>query len=293
MAGVFSRSWDLTKTTLGVIRKDKELFAYSILSGFFSLAFLCIMFIPLLFVELRSFAISSNGLDALNIGFYFLVYFILFFIFTFFNFCIVYTAKKRFEGGNAKFFESIGFTLSKIHLVIFWSLLSASVSIVMKIIESFGRKRGKGINIIASIISWIIGTSWSLATIFTMPAIVYYQIGPFKAIGKSVQTLKKTWGESIIRYIGFGATEFILFFLGILVGAGLVFAGISINSISLIIVAVILVSIYFVFLISLFSIATMVFNTALFVYAETGRVPDGFNEDILKSAFKNTAIANN
>jgi len=44
--------------------------------------------------------------------------------------------------------------------------------------------------------------------------------------------------------------------------------------------------IYFVGLILLFGVANSVYNTALYVYAETGKVPGEYNEEQIKNAFK-------
>jgi len=131
----FSRSLAITKLSLDVIKKDKELLLFPVLSGIFSFLFIISLLFPTVIVGL----LSSSGKPAitgLGILLLFIVYFGLAFIATFFNVCIVYTTKKRFEGGNASFSESIKFAFSRIHLIFAWSLLSATVGLILRFIEN-------------------------------------------------------------------------------------------------------------------------------------------------------------
>ena len=54
---------------------------------------------------------------------------------------------------------------------------------------------------------------------------VYNNLGPLGAIKKSVQVLRKTWGESVIRYVGIGVVQMISIILAFLVGIVLFFIG--------------------------------------------------------------------
>ena len=47
MSNAFTRSWDVTKATFHVMRQDKELLAYPLLSGFFSSLFILVVFLPI------------------------------------------------------------------------------------------------------------------------------------------------------------------------------------------------------------------------------------------------------
>lgn len=59
------------------------------------------------------------------------------------------------------------------------------------------------------------------------------------AIKKSIETLKRTWGESLIRYFGLGAIEFLFFLLGIIVTFILFFVLAGLGPIGMIITIVI------------------------------------------------------
>lgn len=264
--GAFSRSWEITKLSFSVIKYDKELLAFPIISAIFSFAFIIAMIFPAIIAE------GTTGLDYLVL---FVVYLGLAFIATFFNVAVVYTAKTRFSGGNSKFVEALKFSLSKIHLIFFWALLSATVGLILKIIED---RAGS----FAAIISRIIGFLWSVAIIFVVPSMVYDNKSPFAAIKQSIFVLKKTWGENIIKVIGLGFVQTLFFFAGIIFFGLLTF--LMINTGFAVLIPIILAGIYFVLLFLVFSVANQIFNTALYVYANTGNVPSGFNSEVLNNA---------
>lgn len=279
MFKTFGRSWELTKLSFSVLMKDKELFAYPILSFFFSLIMLIIFIIPLAFTDLA----NSIGFDSFGMIGVFAFYFVMALIATFFNFCVVYTAKIRFEGGNAKFAGTIKYAFSKFLRIFQWSLVT---SIVKVIIYSL-RRNNKGITgLIMSAIAKIFELGWKISTVFAIPVIVYNNAGPFSAVKQSVLALKKTWGEQIIRYVGVNVVSNALTWIGILLGIGGTFLDFLIGGFNVanLIILWSLVIIYLTLVGITFSLVSSVFNTALFVYAQTGKVPNGFTKEHLQNA---------
>lgn len=281
MVGRFKRSWEITKLSFRVIRDDKELLAFPILSFIFSTILLAALVFPKVITSVLE---NSNlAFELLDYVIIFLTYFGLSFIATFFNVCTVYTVKKRFEGGNSKFSESIGYGFSKIHLIFLWSLVSATVGTILRIIENIGERLGSYGQIIVSILTAIIGMIWGIITIFVVPVMVYEGVGPFSAIKSSINTLKKTWGENLIRALGLGLIQILLIFFGIILG-GLLIVLLPFNITNLVIIGVV-VLIYIIGVSLVFNIANQVFNTALYVYAKTGQVPAGYSQEILENTF--------
>lgn len=283
MANVFSRSWDITKSSFSVIFKDKELLLFPILSGFFSLVFVLSMLFPSIIGKLITGAVPELGV--LEYALIFVSYLGLSFIATFFNCCVVYTAKKRFEGKESKFFEALGFAFSKIHLILMWSLLSATVGVILNLLDNLA-ERSKGIGkVILDLIVKGLGMAWSIVTIFVIPGLVYKNLSPFEAIKDSAKVLKKTWGESIVKYLGLGFIKGLLLAAGIVLFIISIFIAIPIGG--LVIVALVVAFIAYLVLLSLaFGIADSIFDTALYVYANTGKVPKLFTAEQMKEAFK-------
>lgn len=97
MANAFSRSWEVTKLSFGVIKKDKEILFFPILSGIFSLIFMIGILFPTVIAALWAYGSGVDSQLAWDTMYYlwlFLVYLGLAFIATFFNVCVVYTAKR-------------------------------------------------------------------------------------------------------------------------------------------------------------------------------------------------------
>src|SRR5690606_19984852 len=145
---------------------------------------------------------SGNDLDVISYILMAVAYFVLAFVATFFNVCVVYTTKVRFEGGNATFFESLKFAFGRIHLIAAWSAVSASVGLLMHAIDRLAQRIGGAGEIVLDLVRSLIGLAWSVGTVFVVPVMVHEGGGPFASIKQSVAALKKTWGESLIRHYG-------------------------------------------------------------------------------------------
>ncbi len=284
MSNAFSRSWEITKATFSVIKHDKELLLFPVLSMIFSLLFIVVLLLPTsVFLAIKG--EGASALVGIDFLFLFLLYLILAFVATFFNVCVVYTAKIRFEGGNATFGESIKFAFSKIRLIFYWSLISATVGLILRALENSAERFGQVGQILVKVLTGALGLIWSIITIFVIPVMVYEDIGPFDAIKKSALVIKKTWGESLIRHFGLGFVEMIFFILGLIVFSVLGMLAFSLGGIALIIV-IILGVIYLLGIVLIFGIANTIFNTALYFYANTGKIPGEFSKEEMDGAFK-------
>jgi hypothetical protein len=286
----FSRSWELTKVTFDVINKDRELLWFALLSFFFSTIFAVVMIVPTVLATLMNEGFSQDSLQLFEYVIIFITYFGLAFIATFFNVCVVYTTKVRFEGGNATFGESLKFALSRFWLIVQWSLLAATVGLLMRLLENFARRLGRPGQIVVGILIALIGMAWTIVTIFVVPVLVYEGLGPVDAVKKSIQVIKKTWGESLIKAIGLGLIQFLIM-LGIIIAAGLLTYGLSTMFEMKGLLIGIGIGVLLLLLVGLvFSVASTIFNTALYVYANNGQIASGFNEDIIKGSFKTKGI---
>jgi len=274
------RSWEITKLSFDVIKKDKELVLFPILGGIFSLLFVLALAFPIILTSFVPIGlIGSYFWIAL-----FLMCFGIVFISIFFNVATVHTVKKRFDGGNATFWESIRFALSRLHLIIAWSIISSIIGILLRLLENIAEKMGGLGEIVMKIIIGFLGLGWGLLSAFVIPGMVYKNIGPIDALKGSAHALKKTWGESLIKYYGLGLVQFIMILIGIIATIFLVIVTAAIPVLSIILGIIGIV--YIIAVITFFNIASSVFNTALYVYATTGKSPHGYKDEILRHAFE-------
>ncbi len=283
--GKFARSKEIAKKSFEIMKKEKELFAFPILSIIFSAIFILAISVPFLATSLLNELTPSFEFDVLFYSILFFMYLGLAFIATFFNVCTVYTAAQAFSNNNPTFKGTINYTLSKAHLILMWSIVSATVGLFLFLLERIAEK-SKGVGKVLLLVTrFIFGLAWGLATIFVIPVMVYKNLGPFAAIKESIKTLKKTWGEYIIKGIG----VFFIFFVYVFVGI-LIFIPIAILTFQIHIFAfalsVITLVIYITIVSIMFGIFEKIFDTALYVYAETGAEVGGFNKELLENAFK-------
>lgn len=279
----FSRSWEITKLTFSIMTKEKELFVFPILSALFSIIFIILLIFPTIIIVLLK---GNSVLWGAQWLLLFVIYFGLAFIAVFFNVCVVYTAASAFNKKGAYFWSTIKFALSRIHVIILWSLVSATVGLILRMIEGAARKaRGLG-GLFMSAIVWLVGMAWSIATIFVVQSLVYKDLKPFAAIKDSVIALKKTWGELLIKSIGIGIVQSLFVGLGLLIMIPLVVIGIFSGSPILVLIGVVLFILYIIPVSLFFSVANQIFNTALYVYAQRKVVVGPYTKEMMVNAFQ-------
>src|SRR5439155_17899383 len=100
-------------------------------------------------------------------------------------------------------------------LIAGWALLSATIGLILKIIESYNKKFGR-------FITGLLGAAWTIMTFLAVPVLVVENKGPIAALKESAALLKKTWGTQIMGNFAFGSIFFLLFLPGIF---ALMFAG--------------------------------------------------------------------
>jgi hypothetical protein len=171
-------------------------------------------------------------------------------------------------------------------VIVQWSLLSATVGLILRLLHNLASRLPRIGEIIAKIIIGLMGMTWSILTIFVVPVLVYEGLGPIDAIKKSIEALRKTWGENLIRAIGLGLIQ-VLVFIGIIAVAGAITYGLYAVSGGIGAAIGVAIGLGLMLLTGLiFAVANTVYSTALYVYANSNTVASGFNEDVVKGALK-------
>jgi hypothetical protein len=166
MIAAFTRSWQLTKLTFGVMHKDPELLVFPLLGGLFSLLWVAALGVPLIaFMFAGHGATRTASEEPIVYVVAGALYFGLAFVATFFNTCTVYTTKLRLEGGDASLGQSLRFALSRSTRIAGLSLLAAGVGLVLRIAERAGERSGGAGGLVLDAISGLFGLLWSVLTI--------------------------------------------------------------------------------------------------------------------------------
>ena len=275
-----SRSWDLVQASWGVLREDKELLLFPLISSIAMLAIVACFALPV---------IGIYGLDGLGHAFdgkttlaqytaAFLFYVVQYFVIFYFNAALVGAAMIRLDGGNPSLSDGLSIASSKLGSILGYALVAATVGMVLRMIQ-------ERVGFIGRIIVGMLGVGWTVATFLVVPVLVTRDVGPLDAVKESALLLKKTWGENVIGQAGMGFA-FGLIFMGV-VFCCIVVIGLAIASGSVaLIVAAAIVALLAVGVTGLVQAALAgIYSAALYRYATQGEGTPGFDSQAMKLAF--------
>jgi len=262
--GRIGRGWQLAKMSLRVIRKDKELLLFPLLSGLLTIVILASFFIG---------AVFTVGLDGIFGGssqwafwvFMVIFYFITFFLATFFNVAIIGCATIRLNGGNPTLRDGFRIAGENLKQIILWAIFAATVALVIRAIQ-------ERVGILGKILLGGLGVAFTVATYFVVPVFIYEKLGPWKALKRSVAILKGTWGEALIGNLGLG----LIFFLFGLIGILPIILGAVLGGVWGLVAGVVIAIVYWLILGLIASAAQSVLVAALYRYATTGKTSEDF-----------------
>ncbi len=207
-----SYTWELMRASGSVLKRDKALVLFPLFSGIACLLVLASFIAPLFVADTHwlraSFEHPSQQQKVLAWVYLFAFYFVNYFVITFFNVAIVACAVSRLAGGEPTFGGGLREAFSRIHLIAGWALLSATVGLLLKLIETQNKKVG---HLIAS----VLGAAWTIMTFLAVPVLVVENKGPIASLKESASLLRKTWGTQVVGNFSFGLIFFLLFLPGI------------------------------------------------------------------------------
>jgi hypothetical protein len=279
-----ARSFELAKSSWRVLRTDKKLVLFPIISAIATLAVLLAFAGPLIGLQLANVIdldpANNNGQVPIWVypvvfAFYFCTYFVIIFC----NSALVSCALMRFNGQEPTLGDGFRAAGARLPQIVAWSLLSATVGLILYVIENVHEKVGE-------IISFVLGTAWTIMTYFVVPVLVVEKLGPFAAIGRSVSLLKKTWGEALAGGIGLGLFKLLILLPGFLLLIGGIALGVAMNSLPVGLGIGLLGVVWLLLGSAACAALDTIFLTALYQYAAFDKVPDGFSRESIEGAFE-------
>jgi len=279
--GKFSRSWELVKQSFAILRSDKELMLFPVLSAVSCLMVTAVIATggTILLLPMRAAALSAgerfqpNQSPLFLLGM-FTLYVANYFIMVFFNVALVGVANSRLMGGSWTFRDGMELAWERKGTILQWALVAATVGMILRTLE---RRMG----FIGSIIMRIIGVAWTLACYFVVPVLAFEDLTPIEAVKRSAKLFRDTWGEKVIGGFSLGLVSFAL----MLPGIGLWFALMMLGGIKGMIFGLVLMILYFLLLSVFMSAVQGVFNAALYRYACFKQVPPAFDHDLVAAAW--------
>lgn len=262
----FSRSVELMKQSAAVLRQDRELMFFPIVSG------MCMVLVTMsFFLPLRIFEVDVAKASEVSIyGFILLFYIVTTSVGIFFQAALVSGALERMSGGDPTIGSALGGATRRLGAILLWGLIAGTIGFIIRMIEERSELIGK-------IVMAIVGAAWSLSTFFVVPILVMEDRSIKDSFTKSFQLIRDTWGESVIGGSGFGLLSFLCMMV---VG----FLGFALAKISAVLGTIVIVlgwcaiAVYF-------SALQGVFVAALYLHAADDDLPEEFDYGFVQSAF--------
>lgn len=265
-----SRSFTLIKESWKVLSLDREILLFPVLSGI-ALLFILISFVlPVLFLG-GSRPAFSGGLFLVSL---FLFYLLCYFVVIYFNTALITCARIRLTGGNPVFMDGIRNANAHIVPIFIWAMISATIGLVLHLLQERA-------GFIGQIILGLIGAAWSLITYFAIPVMIFEEKGPLEAIQQSASLFRKTWGETLVGQVSIGIVFVLLGIAGLIP----VFLALMSGIFPLFLILLAVFIIYVAILMVIGSSLQGVYNTALYLYATTGNVPEAYSKELIENAF--------
>jgi hypothetical protein len=191
-----SRSWTLAGQCWDLLKEDPALLIFPLLSSVAIMLLLASFAVPVWTLHYNlpaAFAAGSTTHTARLLSFagMYVFYVISYSIVMFFNTALIAVALQRLDGESASVREGLQAALSNLPAILGYELIAATVGTMLRAIE-------QRVGIIGRIVTAIIGAAWTLATAMTLPVLVVENVGPVEAISRSLDLLRKNWGENLI-----------------------------------------------------------------------------------------------
>ena len=270
--GRIRRSWYLGKLSWRVLRDDRTLAVFPVITALAALVVLA-AFGGL--IALTGIEDSGNETSLAPIGWVLVVvmYLVAGIVVTFFQAALVCGANDRLDGRDATVGGAISTAGRQFPAIAGWALLQTTVSMILQAIEERA-------GFVGQIVAGLFGAAWRIVTFLAIPVVALEGRGPFAALKRSGVLLRHTWGENLGGQLGFGVLGFLASLPGLLCILGAVLADSWAVSVPLGIVG----ALWLIGVSVVISAMTGIYKTALYRYAVDGRAPAGFATSDLADA---------
>lgn len=201
--GRIRNSWSLVMQSFAILRADKVLMLYPVLSALACVGATGIVFAgggiaayPAIRVALQAdttWRPSPLFVIAGVFAFHLLNYFVM----AFFNTALVGAATIRLQGGSPTLHDGLALAWEREGIIVQWAVLATTVGTVLKLIE-------RRAQLIGRLVAKFVGLAWTLASFFVAPILAFEELGPVDALKRSARIFRQTWGEEVVGGLSFG-----------------------------------------------------------------------------------------
>ncbi len=274
--GRIKRSIELAKASWAVLKSERSLAMFPVFGAMASLVVILVL-AAIGWFTLGKSGTGGNEAYTANVATYVIVgvgYLGVAFAQTYFLSALVVGANERLQGRDSSMSQSLAVASSRISRIFGWSIVLATVSVILRAIEDRA-------GFLGPIISGFLGAAFNILTFLAVPIIMFEDLGPVNALKRSGVLFKQTWGENLAAQVGMSALGIIFFLPALLIGVLGVASGIAVIGIVCVAIAVLIIIVGQVIIAALSGI----YRTALYRYAVDGQVPAAFGSVDIENAF--------
>lgn len=269
MFASLENTWGLTKQSFAVLRADKEILLFPVMSAAAAILVTLTFFIPLLLTGALQSSGEARGSVA-NLVVLFAFYYANYFVIVFFNSAMVACASIRLSGGAPTVGDGLRVARSRLGRIALWALVASTVGLLLRLLEERARK-------LSRLVIALLGATWTLLTYFMIPVLVFEDLTIGDSLRRSAELFRRNWGEEVVSGFSFGLLFFLLAIPGFLLG----FLGFAVHPVA----GVAVLALYFLVLAAVASAVKGIFVVALYRYATQGEVPSAFSPHLVQGAF--------
>lgn len=274
--GKFARTWQLMGASWQLLKQDKRLVVFPLISGVVLALVIATFGIPLFATGQAQHYLSDPNQPARQMYVtLFIFYFVSYFVMIFFNSALIACVLKQMDGEQPTIRDGLSAAWQRLPQIFAWALLASTVGYLLRLLE-------QRVGFVGRIVVGLLGMAWTVTAFLVVPVVVAEGDGPFAAYKRSVVMLKRTWGEQIIGNVSFG----LIFMLLGIVPAIVVIALAAAAGPAAALAAVALVVIYLVALGLVQSTLQTIYQAAVYRYAADGEAPGGFDKQLIAEAYR-------
>lgn len=281
--GKFKTSLMIVLESWAVLRQDKEILLFPVVSGVISFLATAVLVVAYVFMvgggDWASLERLTSEEMTTDINLYaalFVYYLVMFFIVNFFQACIFVVAYARMEGRDLSFWDGVHTARLHVGKIFSWSLVSATVGLFLQMISERSATLGK-------MVAFFFGAAWNLLTYFSLALLVLGGLGFRDSFKESATMIRKTWGETIITNLGAGLFFMLLAIVGFVVWIVVIF---FFPTTPVVFASTFAFGVYCIILNVVATSLNAVFKVALYYYARTNQVPRGFSPELMQKGIQ-------
>ncbi|HEY2686630.1 MAG TPA: DUF6159 family protein [Steroidobacteraceae bacterium] len=279
-----SRSWSLAGQCWDVLKEDPALLLFPLMSSIAMLVILGSFALPVfaLYHSVDPHTIRDTATHTGRAMFYlgtYVFYVMSYTVMMFFNSALISVALKRLDGESATVGDGLRTAFENLPAIVGYALVAATVGTILRAIE-------ERVGLIGRLVVALIGAGWTLATAMTLPVLIEEGVGPIDAISRSLELLKRNWGENLIGNGGISLGIAVVAVPIMLVALFIMMSAMSGGAIGSMVLGVAVFALACILLGLVSSTLHSIYTAALYRFATGAKENAGIDGDLLSAAFR-------